>query len=222
MITPFMNLSLPTPSVTLGPQWASDLNAALVLVDAHDHSSGNGTSIKTAGIDINADLDFNEYTLFGLRSVKLSEQTGTLTGITNALSLFSYGGDLYYTNNAGTAVKLTNGGSIVSSPGAVVSLDYDILASDLNPVPVSITDPVVYNVDTTASRTITLSTSSSATPGRILIFKDGSGLAETNPITINKGSGDPVNSLEGGNSIVIDSNYGSVMLVAGALGWLVV
>lgn len=216
MITPFMYLSLPTPSVTLGPAWASQLNAALEAVDAHDHSNGKGTTIKTAGLEINADLNFNEFSSFGLKSVRLSTQDSTLSGAVNAQSLFSYSGDLYFTSGAGSPVQITAGGSVVSVPGAVQTIPFTVVASS----PYSATtNDVVMSVDTSASRTIILPAAASTSAGRIYMIKDGTGGSETNPITITPTLGDSID-LEA--SATIDSNFGSVFLVSnGVNSWTI-
>ena len=59
MATTNMNLTLPTVSITVGPEWATLLNAALTDIDAHDHTSGKGVKITPAGLNINADLELN-------------------------------------------------------------------------------------------------------------------------------------------------------------------
>ena len=51
------NMSLITP--TLGGDsgtWDDKINAALGLVDAHDHTSGKGVAIVSAALNINADV----------------------------------------------------------------------------------------------------------------------------------------------------------------------
>lgn len=217
MATQFMNLTLPTPSVTLGPQWANELNTALNIIDEHDHSNGKGTTIKTAGIEINANLDFNEFTLFGLKSVKLATQSGTLTGATNAQSLFSYNGDLYYVSGSGTAVPITSGASVVSVPGAMTTVPYSAVAS--SPYSATTLD-VLLAIDTSSARTIILPAAASTSAGRIYIIKDASGLSETNNVTVNVTGSDTV---DGASSVVLSSNYGSVFVVSnGADRWTIV
>jgi hypothetical protein len=49
-----MTISLPTVGVTAGPTYASLVNAAFETVDAHDHTTGKGVQVPTAGININA------------------------------------------------------------------------------------------------------------------------------------------------------------------------
>lgn len=221
MATPFMYLSLPTPSVTLGPAWASQLNTALETIDAHDHSNGKGTTIKTAGIEINADLNFNSFTAFGLKSVKLSQQSAALIGSTYAQSLFSLNGDLYYTTGSGTPVQLTSGGSIVSIPGALQTITYTAVSSS----PYSVTtNDVLLAVDTSSARTITLPPAGSVSAGRVYIVKDLSGLSETNSVTVlptGLDTIDGVDAISGG--VTLASNYGSIFVVSNGLDrWAIV
>ena len=212
-----MYLSLPTPSVTLGPAWASQLNAALEAVDAHDHSNGKGTTIKTAGIEINADLNFNEFSLFGLKSVRLSTQASTLSGASNAQSLFSHNGDLYFTSGGGSPVQITAGGDVKSVPGAVETIAYSAVSS--SPYSATTSD-VVLVVDTSAARQILLPAAVSTSAGRIYIIKDGTGNSETNAITITPVLGDTVDLDAAGTTL--SSNFGSVFLVSnGVNSWTI-
>ena len=90
MATTFMNLNLPTPTVTLGPEWANQLNAALEVVDQHDHTSDKGQRVPTAGLNINEDLDFNSNKALALQSTQYTEQASALSGATNAASLHTF------------------------------------------------------------------------------------------------------------------------------------
>ncbi len=213
-----MNLDLPVVSTTLGPEWANLLNAALQVIDEHDHSNGKGVTVKTAGIEINADLDFGSFSAFGLKSLKLVTQLSTLTGPTNAQSIYSVNGDLYYTSGSGTAVQLTAGGSIIPTPSAVDSIPYVNIASDTTISPAS-TD-VLLAVDTTASRTITLPAASAVAAGRLYVVKDRTGNSETNTITV---LADGTDNIDGAASQVFGSNYGAFMVVSnGVNGWVII
>lgn len=211
-MTPFMNLELPTVSVTLGPEWASELNAALELIDSHDHSDGKGTRVKTAGLDINADLDFNGFRGFGFMSVMLEEQSATLSGASNALSIFSYAGDLWYVSGAGSAVQLTSGGSIVSTPSALETIAYNPVSTDVVLTPLS--TEVVLAVDTSAPRSITLPAASAISAGRVFVVKDATGGSETNAVTILPDGSD---TIDGTLSVIINSAYGGVWFITNGI-----
>lgn len=216
MATPFMNLSLPIPTTTLGPAWANQLNAALEVIDGHDHSNGNGTQIKTAGIAINADLGFNEFSAFGLKSVMLATQAAALTGAFNARSIYAVGDDLYYTSGAGTAIQLTAGGSIVATPAALSTISYSVVSTDITISP-SATE-VFYAVNTGAARTITLPAASTQTAGRVFVISDATGQSESNTLTVLP---DGTDVIAGAASLTITSNFGTAFLITNGIDrWL--
>jgi hypothetical protein len=216
-ITNFMNLNLPVVTQTLGPNWASQLNAALEVVDSHDHSSGKGVRVKTAGLDINSDLTFNSFRAIGLRAGQFSSQAVPLSGALNSNSVYVSGGNLYFTNSSGIAIQLTDGGSIVSSPGAVQTLNLTSIASNLTIAP---SDTFVYIlVDTTASRTVTLPLASAVPSGRLYIIKDQSQLSNNNPITLAASGAD---TIDGNANFTIDSNGATIWLIGdGAASWTI-
>lgn len=207
MATTFLNLTLPVVTVTLGPTWANQLNAALEVVDLHDHTSGKGVQIPTAGLNINENLDFQSNKAFSLYSSQFINQASALTGASNAGSVYMANGNLYFTNNSGVAIQLTDGGAIASTPGSAQILATQAVSSDLV---ISNTDDFVYLiVDTTASRTITLPLANTVANGRIYIVKDKDGLANTNNITINVTGAD---TIDGQASLVINSSEQAIML----------
>jgi hypothetical protein len=122
--TPNMGMSLPTVSTTVGPTWATNLNDALTtIVDPHDHTSGKGVQIPTAGINIDDDLAFNNNDATLLRSVRLSEQSAALSAATDLGCICNVGGDFYWINGDGTAVQITDGGSLsATSLGGISGL----------------------------------------------------------------------------------------------------
>lgn len=217
MATTFMNLALPVPTVTLGPAWANQLNAALELVDSHDHSSGKGVKVKSAGIDINAGLAFNNNSALSLRSAAFQAQTSALSGSSNANSIHSVNGNLFFTNGSGTAIQLTSGGAVVASPANTTTLEYAQFAANVTIID---TDTfVVLGMDTTAAREITLPLASSVSPGRFYVVKDISGNADTESITLNIAGSDTV---DGESSYVFTSSYGSFHVISNGLdAWYV-
>lgn len=119
MTTPNMSLSLPIVSTTIGPTWASELNTALELVDEHDHSSGSGVRINPSGLNINATLEINSNDLTEINSLALDNRT---TAPTTSRSVYAKSGDLYYRNNSGVEVQVTNGPSIAGVTGSITGL----------------------------------------------------------------------------------------------------
>ena len=217
MATNFLNLDLPTVSITIGPEWANEVNAAFEVIDAHDHTSNKGVRIPTAGININAELDFNTNSAANLTQIKLISNTSTLTGATNANSTYVSNGNLYFTNSSGTAVQLTDGGSVVTSAGALQTVETQAVSSDLTINP---SDTFVFlSVDTTAVRTITLPLANSVASGRIYIIKDVNGAANSNNITVNPAGSD---TIDNESSYTHDSDLGSFWVIGdGVSAWQV-
>lgn len=119
-VTPLMGLNIPDVLSTSGPVYATLMNAAMNLVDAHDHSPGKGALITPSGMSINADLDFNSQNAIGLSATQYEAQGASLSGAANALKLYFVGAELFCTDGNGNAVQLTSGGSInVASVGTI-------------------------------------------------------------------------------------------------------
>jgi hypothetical protein len=108
MTTPNMNLTLPVVSQTPGPTWASEINADLAVIDAHNHTSGKGALVPVAGLDIDADLSLATHALTDVTKAVLLDQGSVAT--LNAV--YAVGGDLYWTNGGGTPVQITSGNSV--------------------------------------------------------------------------------------------------------------
>lgn len=208
MATEFLQLDLPVVSTTLGPEWANQVNAAFEVIDSHNHTSGKGVQIPTAGLNIDANLDFNSFAVLNAQYTSLVNRSTSPSGSTFANSISVLNGDLYYTNASGVAVQVTSGGSIASIPGAAQTFETQQVAADLVISPASTF--VYLLVDTTVSRTITLPLASSVTDGRIYIVKDISGQSNTNNITLAVSGSD---TIDGQSSITLDSDFGSSIIV---------
>lgn len=210
-------LSLPVVSQQPGPEWATMLNTALEVIDAHDHTSDKGVRITPAAMNINANLDINNKIFYNFQATRFQEQGAALTGTSNANALHSVNGDLYFTNGSGTAVQLTTGGSIVSSPGSASIFETTAVSSDLT---ISNSDTFVYLIiDTSSARQITLPLASGVSAGRIYIVKDSDGTAEANNVTVVTQGSD---TLDGASSQVLDTNYGSWTIVGdGSSAWYI-
>ena len=217
MATANMNLELPTVSITAGPTWAEDLNAAFDLVDVHDHSSGKGVKITPAGIDINANLDVQNYIFYNFKASRYEEQSATLTGASYVNSIYSVLGNLYFTNGAGTAIQITSGSSIAAVAGSAVSVESLLVTNSLT---ISSSDTFSHlRINTSAARTITLPSASAVAAGRFYILKDITGQANTNNISIAPNGAD---TIDGDSSYTIDSDFASLILVSdGVSAWSV-
>jgi hypothetical protein len=123
--SPNMNLPIPVVGVDIGPDWAQQINNCLVLIDQHMHSPGYGVLVSPSGININADLPYNNNNATELRSVRLLLQSTALTQSYDISCIYTTGsgGDLYYNQGDGTPIRLTFQGHIdASSIGGISGL----------------------------------------------------------------------------------------------------
>lgn len=110
-----MGLTIPTVSVTPGPDYANEVNADLGLIAEHDHTDGNGVPVPAAGLNINADLPFGSNNATGLRSVRFTNNGSPLAGGTDAGCAYESGGDLWYNDGEGNQIQITRDGSLNAS-----------------------------------------------------------------------------------------------------------
>lgn len=123
-LTPNMNITLPTPEVTTGPEWANQIVDAFDTVDAHNHTAGNGVPIPVAGLNINGDLDFNSYNITSLNSTRYDNLLTPLIGLSDKTCLYFSGGDLFINNGAGTNVQITSGSGLNLASVGTIGGDY--------------------------------------------------------------------------------------------------
>ena len=124
MATVYMSLDLPVVSVTLGPLWATMLNAAFTVVDDHDHTAGKGRPITAAAINVNSDLSFGSNNLDDTGSIRLITQPSLLVGASDLRALYAFGGELYFRDSSGNNVKITNLGSLNATAIGGIGGDY--------------------------------------------------------------------------------------------------
>lgn len=118
--TPNMNLTLPTPSTTPGPLWATQVNSAFSVVDQHNHTFGSGVQVPTAGLNINSDLSFNGYSAINLKGSVYADVQGVAPVATG--QIYVNNGDLYFLDGSGTAIPITVAGAIAGTPGDISNL----------------------------------------------------------------------------------------------------
>lgn len=121
---PSANMSLPIPivGVDAGPDWATNVNSCLTIIDGHNHASGSGVPITPAGLNINSDLAMNINNLTLVRSIRFSIQSAPLALATDLGCLYESGVDLYYNDGNGNQVRITQSGGVAGSPGSIASL----------------------------------------------------------------------------------------------------
>lgn len=118
--TPNMGLTVPVVSTTTGPQYASQVNVSLETIDSHDHTSGNGVQVPSAGIGIDADLPFNGFSPSGMASAKFQDQATPTSA--NGYFYMSGGDSYWYNITNATSVQITSGSSVVGAVGNITGL----------------------------------------------------------------------------------------------------
>ena len=117
--------------------------------------------------------------------------------------------DIFDARDNGVSVfRIMDGGGLV----------YEYTAPGAYPYPLTTGDRVLV-IDTNAARTIDLPSLASVPDGFFVQIKDLTGLAGTNPITID-GSGTEL--IDGSQTKVINNNFGSVSLQKHSTKWMVI
>lgn len=127
--TAYMFIVLPNVSGSLDT-WGTELNTALQsIIDPHDHSTGKGKQVPSAGIGIDGDLTVANYRLTNIGGLSMQNRGALLSS--GACEFFVYGGDAYYRSNAGTNVKITNGGALNMTTVGGIAGDYTSVAAEV-------------------------------------------------------------------------------------------
>ena len=110
-----MNLPIPVPSQTGGPQYALDEQSCFQQIDSHNHTPGQGIAIPLNALSINQNLDMSALSVTNLKSISFLNQAIS----PGSSSLYMLGNDLYWTDGSGAFnVQITSGNSVAVS-GAV-------------------------------------------------------------------------------------------------------
>lgn len=126
--TTFMLMTLPVPLSEPGPSWASEIIDAFGVIDAHDHSTGKGTPVTPAGLNVTSDLSMKGTGTTGnnltdARSLRLESQASTLAGALDKGAVYRVGNELYYNDANGTAVRITLNGTVdTSGSGSITGM----------------------------------------------------------------------------------------------------
>ena len=114
-----MSLTIPVVSSTVGPLYATQLNAAISNnggdIDSHDHSPGKGKLVNVDGIGINGNLPFAGFSATQLGSLTFLNQTVPMS--LNTLSLDA-NGNLFVNDNAGNSIQMTQAGAALGGSAA--------------------------------------------------------------------------------------------------------
>ena len=119
-VTNSPNMSLPIPGVGTepGPDYATDVNASLTILDGHSHTPGSGVAITPAGLNINTALTLNDNFLTAAAGLTLTAQSTTPA----IRTLYTPSNDLYFVDGLGNNIQITANGGIAGTPGSIANL----------------------------------------------------------------------------------------------------
>jgi hypothetical protein len=205
--TPNLQLWLPVVGSSPDPTWAVELNANFTAIDQECFSEEN--KVPTTGIQLDADLSFSGSSGQDIFALNLLSQGSTLT---TPLVLYDVAGNVYWNNQNGTPVKITNGTTLATSGSQAYVTQ--VITSNLVIPPTA--QWQVGLVNTSSPRTITLP-KASLVAGVPFFIVDNTGGAGTNAITVNPFSGDTV---AGVSSIVSNQPNGTMLFISdGVSNW---
>lgn len=115
-------MPVPGVGVTSGPQYATDLNACLSIIDSHTHTPGSGVQITPGAININSDLTFGGNNATNMRSARMSINSAPLSASTDLACIYASGVDLYFNDANGNQVRITANGGVSGTPGSIANL----------------------------------------------------------------------------------------------------
>ena len=105
---------------TLTPEYVSLNTDAFETIDSHNHTTSLGVKVPSAGLNINADLDFTSNNATSLRSTRYTEQTASFTAGADINAVYSLNGELVWRDADGNNVQITdNGGLNFASLGTI-------------------------------------------------------------------------------------------------------
>lgn len=123
-----MGIITPTEADDSGV-WDTILNTAFGVVDSHDHTTGQGVLVPTAGLNIDADLTFagNDATNVGVVGFTDIASTTVVT----SLHVKTSDNELYWRTAGGVDVQITNGASLDFTLVGGITGDYSTTNADL-------------------------------------------------------------------------------------------
>lgn len=132
-ISPNMGLIVPGVGTEPGPTWATDLNSDLGILDQHNHSAGQGVPITPSGLDINSDLSIQSNNLTFVKTVRFASQLAPISGVAPNLGIvYVAGNELYYNDEVGNVVPITNAGSVNAGAGSITGLPSGTASASYN------------------------------------------------------------------------------------------
>lgn len=127
---PNMGLVTPTLNGDSGT-WDDKINACFGLIDAHDHTPGKGPRIRSAALEINADVSWSGWAVTAVGQVNF-QSVETLADGDQILFVDENDHELYWRTNAGINVQLTSGASINTSLVGGIVGDYSSVGAEVS------------------------------------------------------------------------------------------
>ena len=124
-----MGLIYPTQGDT-SDVWGTVLNTLLGLVENHDHTSGKGMSITTEALSIDADLSWASHAITAMSALAFTEVAeSAVIGYNDALFVNWSDHNLYFRNQGGTDVQITDGNTLNISIVGGIGGDYSTVGA---------------------------------------------------------------------------------------------
>lgn len=118
-----MNLPVPVVGQEAGPQYATDINSCMSILDSHTHVPGSGVQITPDGMNINSDLSMGSNDLTSTKTINFTAQVSSLPGASPDLGcIYVAGVDLYYNDESGNVIQITQNGGVAGSNGSISNL----------------------------------------------------------------------------------------------------
>ena len=114
-LSPNMNLPIPVPSQTGGPQYALDEQSCFQQIDSHNHTPGQGAQIPLNAINVTQNLNMSTLSITNSKSIQLLNQSVS----PGSSSLYMKGNDLWWADGTGAFNVQVTSGSAVAVSGAV-------------------------------------------------------------------------------------------------------
>src|ERR1700690_1464771 len=111
--SPNMGLQIPVVG-DAGTGYATNISNALGTIDSHNHTSGKGVQIPTAGLNISADLGFGGFQATAIAAAVFNQLANTTTNLTNQ-AFTNVLGRPYWRDNSGTIKQVTLAGDALSA-----------------------------------------------------------------------------------------------------------
>lgn len=121
-ISPNMGMPIPVVGQDPGPDWATNIDSSLFIVDSHNHSAGQGVPITPDGLNISTDLPMNGNNLLTTRSVRFLPQNSPLANADDLGCIYESGVDLYYNDGSGNQIRITQSGAVTGATGTITGL----------------------------------------------------------------------------------------------------